>query len=101
MQRKQQPIVIVDKRRVDFVLHIIRLAVSWRANLRSLYWFAMLILSLKGNLSCLWFPHPRTRKIHTGKLRVPRVSDRFHFSEFIKAIRFGKLFANGGRRLSR
>src|ERR1700722_13324802 len=42
MERKDQPILIVDESRLNFVFHVGRLAVQFRAKVRSLYRLAVL-----------------------------------------------------------
>src|SRR4051794_15099361 len=97
MEREQQPVVIVDERRIDFVLHIIRLAVQLRTQIGDLYGLTVLIFSFIGDLILLWLPNPWMRDIHSGKLGVPRIANRFDLSELIKPIGSGDLCDVEGR----
>src|SRR5215468_1437014 len=58
VQREQQHIVIVDERRIDFVLYSIALATELVALIGNLDWFAFLIRSVVGDSVGFWFPHP-------------------------------------------
>src|SRR6185369_9331852 len=98
MERKQQPVVIVDERRIDFVLHIVRLAVQLRTQIGDLYRLTALIFSFIGDLILLWLPNPGMREIHSsGKLCVPRIANRFDLPELIEPIGSGNLCDREGR----
>src|SRR5436309_15031894 len=52
MKGEEQPILIVDEGRVDFVLHDGRLAAELRAQVRKLHRLARLVFPLVGDPSC-------------------------------------------------
>src|SRR6185369_10919952 len=96
MEWKQKPVVIVDERRIDFVLHIIRLAVKLRTKIGRLYGFTVLIFSFIGDLILFGLPAPLARNIHSRELCVPCIADCFDLSELIKPIGSGNLFDRKG-----
>src|ERR1044072_7353987 len=97
MERKQQPVVIVDERRIDFVLHIVRLAAQLRTQIGDLYGLTVLVFSVIGDLILLWLPNPGMRDIHPGKLCVPRIANRLDLPKLIKPIGSGNLCDVEGR----
>src|SRR6185369_8255979 len=99
MEWEQQPVVIVDERRIDFVLHIVRLGVQLRTQIGDLYRLTVLIFSIIGDLILLWLPNPGMRETHPGKLCVPRIANRYDLPELIKPICSGNLCDVEGRGL--
>src|SRR5262249_16422102 len=59
MQGKEQPILIVEESRINFVLHDSGFVAELRAQVRQLYGFARLVLPLVG----AWAPRPNFEKL--------------------------------------
>src|SRR5262245_25726494 len=100
MEGEQQPVVIVDESRINFVLHIVRLAGYLSAEICSLYWLTVFVFSFKRDFVGLGLPDPNARDIHAWEGCVPRIADGFNLPERIKAVglrnlidgSFGSLF---------
>src|SRR6516162_9765577 len=58
VQRQDQPVLIVDESRIDFLLYCIALALKLRALIRNLDWVALLILSFVSDRIGFWLPFP-------------------------------------------
>ena len=59
MQGEEQPILIVEESRINFVLHDSGFVAELRAQVRQLYGFARLVLPLVG----AWAPRPNFEKL--------------------------------------
>src|SRR6266550_1749949 len=94
MKGEEQPILIVDEGRVDFVLHDGRLAAELRAQVRKLHRLARLVFPLVGDLVGLGLPDPRSREFDPGEVGVERVADTLDVPERIEAIGLADLFGN-------
>src|SRR5437764_3854806 len=95
MKGEDQPILIVDETRIDFVLYSIALAIQLRALIGNLHRLAVLIFSFIGDLPGLGLPNPRMGDVHSGELYVEGVADRVDLFERIKAIALGNRFGDG------
>src|SRR5437660_9414154 len=100
MKGEEQPILIVDEGRVDFVLHDGRLAAELRAQVRKLHRLARLVFPLVGDLVGLWLPDPRSREFDPGEVGVERIADTLDVPERMEAIGLADRFAIGGSLLS-
>ena len=105
MKGKEQPVLIIDKIRVNFVLYVSGLIAELRTQIRNFYRLARLILALVGDLVGLGLPDPRSRNIGAWKLYIEGLADRFDFSKRLDPVGFGELFTDwrrllcpGGRR---
>src|SRR5580704_2644699 len=83
MERENQPIIVVDESRLDFVFHV-----GWRAAelipvVGDLYRLAVLIFSLVRDLPGLGFPSPGMRKIQFESRddQVEGIADRVDLSQ--------------------
>src|SRR5438093_3287513 len=94
MKGEEQPILIVDEGRVDFVLHDGRLAAELRAQVRKLHRLARLVFPLVGDLVGLGLPDPRSREFDPGEVGVERIADTLDVPERIEAIGLADLFGN-------
>src|SRR5439155_13411765 len=94
MKGEEQPILIVDEGRVDFVLHDGRLAAELRAQVRKLHRLARLVFPLVGDLVGLGLPDPRSREFDPGEVGVERIADTLDVPERIEAIGLTDLFGN-------
>src|SRR5437588_8600731 len=101
MQREDQPIIVIDESRLNFVLHVGRRAVDLRPDISRLDRLAILIFSLVRDFASLGFPNPGTGEIQiqSGESYVKGIADRINLPKRIQAIGFGKLFDNGWARL--
>ena len=94
VQREEQPILIVDECRIDFVLYGIALAAELRALIGNLDRFAFLIFPIVRDRVDLRVPFPRARKFGTGKFHAPDVADSFDLPKRIEVVGLGHLFGN-------
>src|SRR5205814_375068 len=94
VEREDQPILIIDECRIDFVLYGIALAAELRTLIGSLHRFAFLVFPLVRNRIGLRVPFPRARKFDAGKFRVEGVADPLDFPKRVKAVGLGHLFGN-------
>src|SRR5207237_4498178 len=86
---------VVDERRFDFVLHLVRLAAELRAVVSHLNRLPVLILPFVRDLAALRLPLPHVTDFkQSGNFPVPGVADRFYLSVRIKAICFCDIFNN-------
>ena len=96
MEREQQPIVVVDESRFDFVLHLVGLTVELRAVVGDFDRLTVFVRTLVSDFSGLRLPLPFVAGFEqSGNVYIPCVADRFNLVVRIKAIRFGNFFDNG------
>src|SRR5262249_51651107 len=65
---EDQPVLIVDETRVDFLLDVVRLAVQLRANVCGFYRLAFLIFSFVGDPIGFGLPYPRSGEFESGNV---------------------------------
>src|SRR5262249_2871984 len=93
MEGKDEPIVIVDKRRFDFVLHRVWLGVELRAVVGDLDRLALFVRTFEGYFAGFRFPLPFVRRFkQSGNVYAPCVADSFNGVIRIEAICLGYLF---------
>ncbi len=63
MEGEQKPVIIVDERRLDFVLHLVGLAGELRAVVRNLHRLAVFVRTLIGDFAGLGLPLPLVRRL--------------------------------------
>src|SRR5258708_13063418 len=94
MQREEQPILIVEEKRIDLVLYDIALAAELRTLIGNLQRFAFLIFPLEGHRTGLGVPFPVASNFNSARpsiesLHVPRnfcvpsVADPLHYPKRI------------------
>src|SRR5207247_10176657 len=80
MEGEQEPIIIIDESRFDFVLHGVGLAVELGAHVSDLDRLSLFILPLVGDLAGLRLPLPRMRNLEKSRdFPIPGVADRLNF----------------------
>src|SRR5947209_17517769 len=95
MERKDQPIVIVDESRFDFVLHAVGLAAELRLDVTDLDRLTIFILSFIRDIAALGFPLPLVSKFEDSRnFPIPRVTNRFNLPIRIETVCLGDLFKN-------
>src|SRR5580658_9569689 len=99
MEREQSPIVIVLECRINLVFHVVGLAAKLVAQVGYVHRLAVFILARESNLAGLGLPLPCVGDVHSGKLRAPRISDRFNLPERIETVGLSDLFYNRRTRL--
>src|SRR5580704_10333574 len=101
MEREHQPILIVHESWIDFVLHVRRLAVELRPQVRNLHRLAILIFSFKRHLSRFRLPFPRMSqlKVERRQIYAPGVADPFNLPPRIDTKGLRHLFDNWWTRL--
>src|SRR6516162_7470137 len=70
MQGEEQPILIVEESRINFVLHDSGLAAELRAQVCKLHGLTRLVFPLVGDLADLGLPDPRSRNLDLAQIRV-------------------------------
>src|SRR5689334_12645901 len=96
MERKDQPILIVDETRINFLLDVFRLAVELGAYVCNLHRIARLVFSLKGHSVGFGLPGPCPGRLELEcrDVYVEGVADRFELPKRIQTKSFGGLFGN-------
>src|ERR1700722_15361380 len=100
MEWKPQPILIVVETRIDFILHVVRLAAELRTHVGNLYWIAVLVFSLIGDPVGFGLPDPALSDFESGKIYVEGGADRVNLPERVDAISLCNFFG-GWRALLR
>src|ERR1700751_519810 len=100
MERKEQPILIVVETRIDFILHVVRLAAELRAHVGNLYRIACLVFSLIGDPVGFGLPDPALSDFESGNVYVEGGADRINLPERVDAISLSNFFG-GWRTLLR
>src|SRR5260221_12181581 len=73
MQREEQPILIVEEKRIDLVLYDIALAAELRTLIGNLQRFAFLIFPLEGHRTGLRVPFPDARNFNSARPSIERL----------------------------
>src|SRR5262249_25786178 len=94
MEGEDQPILIVDEGRIDFFLHVFRLAAELRTYVRGLHRIACLIFSFVADSVGFGLPDPAPRglKFECGKVYVEGVADRLNLPPRIETISLRDFF---------
>src|SRR5258708_19290265 len=80
MQREEQPILIVEEKRIDLVLYDIALAAELRTLIGNLQRFAFLIFPLEGHRTGLRVPFPDARNFNSARPSIERLHVPRNFS---------------------
>src|SRR5215467_621258 len=94
MQGEEQPILIVEESRINFVLHDSRLAAELRAPVRKLHRLTLLVFPLIGDLVGLGLPDPTSRNFYLAQICVEGVADRLDLAKRIEAVGLGNLIGD-------
>src|SRR5262245_21192391 len=95
MEREDDPVVVVDERRVDLVLYGVRFLIEVSLKVGDLQRLAILVFALVGDSARLGLPDPGTVDILSAQREIERVAHRLDLPEGIQAIGFGELFGDG------
>src|SRR6516162_4153152 len=99
METQDEPVIVVDESRLNFIFYVGRRAVELRPIVGDLHWLAVFVLALVGDLAGLGLPLPGTGDLELGQIYVERIADRINLPPRIQTIGLGKLIDNGRARL--
>src|SRR5262249_29568775 len=96
VEGEDEPIIVVDERWLNFVLHVGRRAIDLRTLVANLDRLSFLIFSLKGDLTGLGLPGPGAGKIElrAGKVDVKGIADGVNLSPRTTPVGLGELLDN-------
>ena len=95
MERKDQPIVIVDESRFDFVLHAVWLAAELRLDVSGLDRLTVFVFPLVRDFISLRLPLPVVTEFEdSGDFTIPGVADSLDLSKRVETVRFSDLLEN-------
>src|SRR5262249_9814612 len=95
MEREDDPVGVVDERRLGLLLYGVRCLTEFRRKPGALQRLALLVLALVGDSARLGLPEPGTGDILSAQLEIERVAHRLDLPEGTQAIGFGELFGDG------
>jgi hypothetical protein len=78
MEGEDQPILIVDEARIDFIFHVVRLAAELRTYVRNLHRVASLIFSFVSDTVGFGLPDPAPREFESRTVYAEGVADRIN-----------------------